>query len=811
MRRFFAITLLIILAVFLLPNVAHADGESMAVGFVTDAAGWMMQQINGALEVAHRFVTALLTELGGIMGSLIRLDLTDGGPAVYQVWKLFRDMCNALFIVLFVLIAFGTIFNTVKQNSFMYSSALKFVIIAALLINFSLAIGRTVVFAGNKASLFVLDLFPKVDIGSLIAVEFKVPAVVANINGPSVPVPPVSVIPANQLTQAQLQSIQAWFGDAAQGGSASIRGLERLKQCLSQGGKSDTCLISARNIFNNEVANMQNKIAKAEQCVIDFAPQAISFNSDPTPVTKTRAQCYREAGVSAAFTPEDISWWQRVQDTAKTGLGFFTGESFKQPARKDPTVNLSSQMGLFVNNLLSFFLLLTLVLSFLCVLIFMVVRLPAIWFLLATSALAFFALSVPNTGYFKKWFNNLLGWCIFSPLYLFVIYIGLYFIKQSGTLQASLSDPQLPFFAASFGSVLFFFIAAFIFIGGAGWALSFSRSLSSQAGSYFDKIGGALGVSEESMFGLKTVGKGIGVTTRYEGAKAGLTSLYKEKVTEPFARRGEAATARYQAMFGDKKALENLQRKHITEQYKKNDELGLSSEDLLNEINTKKIGSPEYFAAAKKLLEKGDLPADKMREYVTAAMGVSPSFGRSAQEAVERKLREQAKDKKFKGEQAVANATDALGSITDTTERKKFLSELKKSSPLVYAQLANSQLLAVDEPGLNAQQIIESNTSNLEATDMAELMDLARSEGWTLGENVEYRRDALLNDKNNVSKMMDAAKTPETRSDIRAQLEILKTKAQELENKKAMVQADANVLAGERLEAEREDRARPRP
>lgn len=728
MRRYIVITLLILLAVFLCPQSVYATESSIAAGWASDAAGWMMQQLNGALELAQRFVTSLLTQLGNLMGSMIRLDLTDGGPAVYQVWKLFRDMCNALFIVMFVLVAFGTIFNSLKPNSFMYSSALKYIIIAALLINFSLAIGRTLVIVGNQASLFVLNLFPKVDIGTIIALNLKVPAVVANINGSSVPIPPVGTIPTDQFNPDQKLLISRWMAAANTGGSAQATlALNDLRGCLARNVDASTCLIQANNKFRGEWAVADNNIAKAQLCV---------KNSYSGSVPKSVEQCYREAGVPAALIPQGVS----LSDVLTTAKGLFTFEMFKATPRKDPAGNLSAQMGLFVNNLLSFVLLLTLVLSFLCVLIFMVVRLPAIWFLLATSALAFFALSVPNSGYFKKWFNNLLGWCIFSPLYLFVIYIGLYFIEQSGPLMASLSNEQLPFFVASFGSILYFFIAAFIFIRGATWALSFSQSLSNEAGAVFGQISGALGADNKSMFGLKTMGTAFGVSSRVEGARAGIASLYKEKVTEPFARRGEMATARYQAKFGDKRALETLNQKRISEQFKKNEEAGFSMSDLKTDFtNTNNKGSPKYFAAAKALLNAGELDPTQMNEYVAEATKLSPAYGRAVKESVEKKIKERSKEKKFKDAEDVNNVLkfyeDKPGSDPEKNKKARdaILKSLEENQPLIAADLAkNGHYWNPDGSSADAAQVLERNTKGLDNDAWAKILEKDREGDLTM-------------------------------------------------------------------------------
>jgi len=58
----------------------------------------------------------------------------------------------------------------------------------------------------------------------------------------------------------------------------------------------------------------------------------------------------------------------------------------------------------------------------------MVLRVPALWFLLAVSATAFFTYGIPGNKWFKDWFGYIAGWSIFGPIYLAIIYFGLYII-----------------------------------------------------------------------------------------------------------------------------------------------------------------------------------------------------------------------------------------------------------------------------------------------------------------------------------------------------------------------------------------------
>ncbi|MBX4190251.1 hypothetical protein KW791_03095 [Candidatus Parcubacteria bacterium] len=70
-------------------------------------------------------------------------------PVVTATWTILRDFSNMLFIVLLVLMAFGTIFN---MNNYAFSKLITRFLITAVLINFSLAIGGLVIDASQVLS-----------------------------------------------------------------------------------------------------------------------------------------------------------------------------------------------------------------------------------------------------------------------------------------------------------------------------------------------------------------------------------------------------------------------------------------------------------------------------------------------------------------------------------------------------------------------------------------------------------------------------------------------------------------------------------
>lgn len=715
----------------------------------------ILNALLGFLVAVNALLGQLFSASGGALKWVLSLEITTQLEVVGIAWTLIRDMCNLVFIVVFIGIAFGTIFNTLGFfKAWHYRTALMPLLIAAILINFSLAIGKTIALVSNEAVKKVLSVMG--DPGAILIENLK----------------PNSLVMGTELGNASA-ALKAPIIDTTKTRTAAEQ--TRFLACLNE----EKTVIDTSTTFWKFVRN--------------------GLRLSSTKVRKSIGDCNLEIN--------DARY-----NTTPGQVASFAGKNQKERAvAQIPSLPTNDKIAMIASSLFNSLMILLLVSCLLSAFVFLALRIIMVWLLLATSALAFASFGIPGgDGFWQTWKKHIVAWNVFGPLYLLSLIPGLVMLGGSAEMMAQLSKAGGTIGISGMLVQQFFFyaFAVMIFVGGLAISLksSFAITISKESG-LLGGLASRFGVFQTGEGKLGQIAKYSGATARYEGAAAGVSALYKEKVSAPLARREEELTARYQARFGDKKAMETLQRKRIEEQSKKNKELGLSSSDLLGILKNKKKGSAEYFAAARELLDRGDLPADQMREYVAAAKQVSGAYGSAAQEAVSRKLRESAKENKFKGPDAVKNATAALNAITDGTERKKFLGELKKSSPLVYAQLATGQLLAVEEPGLSAQQIIENNTSKLEAEDMSELMKLASANAWTLGENVKYRRDTLLNDKNNVGKMMDAA-DPNTRKDIKSRLDELKREAQVLEGQKATVQAEAGVLAQERLEGEREDRAR---
>ncbi|MFN3077835.1 MAG: hypothetical protein ABT940_13340, partial [Alphaproteobacteria bacterium] len=198
------------LAILLWPASAHAIDFFTFEGTVTQFI----------LAVINSFLSGVVGLIGQLMMWLLRL-LTPiilnptanyGGIAVYTVWKLFRDLCNSFFIVFFIVISFSTIFHTVWKagHAYYYRPALLNVIVAAILVNFSLPIGQTIVWGGNQAALAVGGLIQGVNLENRLIIALKLKQRKENLP----PALAVYTVPDTVTPRNQQGVVQGAFTDA---------------------------------------------------------------------------------------------------------------------------------------------------------------------------------------------------------------------------------------------------------------------------------------------------------------------------------------------------------------------------------------------------------------------------------------------------------------------------------------------------------------------------------------------------------------------------------------------------------------------
>ena len=125
------------------------------------------------LDTVLKLILSLLQALGTLLGQVLiwskdglkwALDpkIASGGlTVVAKAWEFSRDFANMFFIVILVGIAFATIFNVFPRfRDWDARKALFGLIIAAIAINFSMAIGQTVVAVSNQVAKIFVDIMP---------------------------------------------------------------------------------------------------------------------------------------------------------------------------------------------------------------------------------------------------------------------------------------------------------------------------------------------------------------------------------------------------------------------------------------------------------------------------------------------------------------------------------------------------------------------------------------------------------------------------------------------------------------------------
>ena len=139
-KNYAKIILFVLGGVFLfLPQTSQAITPFDAIGFITDPEGKISDGINLILQA----LANILVFVGGAIDIAINLqNYLINQEMVKIAWTIIRDFVNIFFILLLVIIAFATVLNIQKYSA---RSLLAKLIVAAILINFSLVIGNFIV------------------------------------------------------------------------------------------------------------------------------------------------------------------------------------------------------------------------------------------------------------------------------------------------------------------------------------------------------------------------------------------------------------------------------------------------------------------------------------------------------------------------------------------------------------------------------------------------------------------------------------------------------------------------------------------
>jgi hypothetical protein len=94
-----------VIAVILFASFWPAAAHAMSITeFFNNPLESILIWIGDGLNVVRLVLVELISYLGTILNAVVsQPEVNYGGATVYFLWKLFRDICNLLFIVLFIL------------------------------------------------------------------------------------------------------------------------------------------------------------------------------------------------------------------------------------------------------------------------------------------------------------------------------------------------------------------------------------------------------------------------------------------------------------------------------------------------------------------------------------------------------------------------------------------------------------------------------------------------------------------------------------------------------------------------------------
>lgn len=803
------------------PSLAHADG----LGAIAGAYNFFTNPLDGVLTIfitliqLLQSVAAFFISLGQtLLLFVLQMKASTNLVVVDASWKILRDMCNMLFIVVLVLIAFATVFNVMGiWKRFYWKTALMPLLVGAILINFSLAIGKTVVLVSDQVMQVFINIQKGVtgspDLGNnLIAALHPNTLLITNGIAGSVP---TDISQLNNAISNLTATEQA-----------------RLAQC-----ETETKAINNTSTASGILLYEGNAINDWANSILGDPAQGVLGPQ----VKKTYPDCIQEM-LAARVGTVMVQRGQQLTTAQRSAYNSLVASSAVAGDTQDKILMAANG----VLNVLFLFML------FSCLLtagVFLLLRIIVVWALLFLSPLAWLAYAIGNEG-FQKWWRYFMAWNVFGPLYLFLILPGMIMIRNADSILTFLATKGAG--AGILGGLgntvslgMFYGFALIIFMGALYLAINSGSAAAIKATPIVGRWAQNLGVFDRAALApLRGTAEVTGLADRYRGAVQGISS----KVTQiPFVgtqarkRRSEELTAKYASRFGDKGAYEDLQRKRIQEEIKKLDEKGISVKDMQDKLSKATVGSTEYFALGQALLKEGELSGRQMEEL---AGNAGKFLGSTAQNAIRqnvaKKVAEQVKEKKFKGRPVVDPATgqpvmnpatgkafettasevaaEAFLSLSTDAERDKFLRDLKKNDIVLYSQVVSNGVISgfmlargidVDSNTgrvYHGEDILKQNLSKLDAESIGGAMEVATQKGWTLTSPVppagqarawtdfEKRRDELLAEKGNYFKVVDNAKGAE-RAALVARAAELKIEAQALEQAKIVAQANAQAQA----------------
>lgn len=768
--------------VMLIPTAAHASaldwGASLFGLDLHDSMGTAFIKVFvGLLQTIQNSLISGIAYLSKALSWAISLRPDGGGPVIYGAWKVFRDLCNLAFIIVIIMSSFATVFKTfefgwLKPYAMPNKTLIFGFLAAAIFINFSLAIGQSIVAISNYVTGMMIEILPN-DVGGQIGLRLNAVAALAG------KAPAVIVDPARERPITNPSVLQD---------SATLKQKANSKWETMMLGSYLNCLNISGFWVNNQ------------KCYEDAVHQGGLL---PYPDVATANQ--RQYSTASGNPPSvrEVGGFLQVL----SGNGDFVLESDYQRLALEsvairPITDVADDAAKIPSIMYSIFLYLVIALSFLVVIVFSLIRIPILWLILAFSPIAWIGLIFPGTDWWKKWWKEFVAWNLFSPMYLFIIYIGLYLLGQQNALLASLGTNGSPV-DAQVGALLFYVMVGMIFIGGSAGVLSFARTGGTVAGGVIGGIQGSLGI--KGTYGAAgAIYRGSGLKTevesRYKGAVAGLETLQQKYIAQPRIQREQELERRFKTRFGtseERKKFESeqitqkqaalqkdldarlgtlksslSQAKDETERTKLQGQIKLTEQqnfDQLRKTMASGRRTPESLAAAEILLSKGKLSPEEIRTLGEDYRRISPAAMQEFITRRDKQIIEDAEKRKYADAAELQKYMEVLG---DPKQMEKFLDSARKGKNKVTALEAAGNLKVVQRGGkaLTATELISEASPNFTGEDWAGAEEFYNRTGNTMSDETARAYRATLSNRQKSSELLKSVTNPTQHSRIHGDL-----------------------------------------
>ncbi|MEK7154317.1 MAG: hypothetical protein AAB792_02050 [Patescibacteria group bacterium] len=170
--------LIVVSGIFVPQHYARAVSSCAPLPGVFDLTNCAIEIFNIPLYI----IAWLLGFVAGLLNDFITATGTIIIPAVRESWTILRDFVNMLFILVLIIMAFGTIFDIKKYT---WREMLVPFLIAALLINFSFVIGEYTISIGNGLSSVFLKQIGATNLKDRIGQGLGMQKIIANPEGKS--------------------------------------------------------------------------------------------------------------------------------------------------------------------------------------------------------------------------------------------------------------------------------------------------------------------------------------------------------------------------------------------------------------------------------------------------------------------------------------------------------------------------------------------------------------------------------------------------------------------------------------------------